>query len=151
MIRKANTSDLSRIADLRFDMFKDIGTTDLLIENFKSETIEYYNAQYESNACTHHVYEIEGEIIACAGAIIKSDFPSQFFKQKHYGYIMDVYVTDSYRKQGIATKLIESLYPWFRDMKISSIKLDSSANGIALYQKLNFSNSIEMTLLLDSK
>ncbi len=53
MVRVATADDLEIVATLRYKMFKDIGTTNYLIENFIDETIYFYQKAYETGGCIH--------------------------------------------------------------------------------------------------
>lgn len=149
MIKTATVEDIDTIAKFRYEMFNDIGTTHLLIDNFIEETVTFYKNAYKTGDCIHFVAEIDGELIGCAGAIIKSDFPNTFFKSNRYGYIMDVFVHKSHRKKGIAKSLVEELMIWFKEKGISTVKLDASQEGVPLYEKIGFVSSKEMSMSLN--
>lgn len=147
MIRRSTTEDLERISELRYEMFQEIGTEDLLAKDFQAATRVFYSEQYEMGHCIHAVYEEDSQIIACAGGIIRSDiFLKASFKNDKYGYIMDVYVLPSYRRKGIAHDLVLEVLKWFEGMDLSSVKLDASKLSGALYAKIGFHSSIQMTL-----
>jgi hypothetical protein len=71
MNRFATAQDLARIAELRFQMFAEIGTTDLLTDDFLEKTINYYTIEYQKKKCIHVVYESDNSIIGCAGGLIR--------------------------------------------------------------------------------
>ncbi|MBC2604339.1 GNAT family N-acetyltransferase [Puniceicoccus vermicola] len=146
MNRFATVQDLPSIADLRFRMFDEIGTTGQLTDNFLSKTINFYTSEYENKVCIHVVSESDNSIIGCAGGLIRKDeFLQASFKQPNYGYLMDVYVLPNFRRKGVARSMIEMLWGWFEASNISTVNLDASRLSGDLYEKLGFKSSIQMT------
>ena len=145
MNRFSTVQDLARIAELRLRMFDEIGTTNLLTDDFLQRTIHYYTGEYQKNKCIHVVCESDNSIIGCAGGLIRTDeFLSASFKQSDYGYLMDIFVSPEFRRKGIAKAMIETLLPWFETAGISTVNLDASRLSGDLYQKLGFTTSIQM-------
>jgi predicted GNAT family acetyltransferase len=97
----------------------------------------------------HFVFEIETEIVACAGGFIKDDIPHCFFKPSFYGFIGDVYTFPEYRKNGYATKLTKGVVKWLKEKEVRSIRLFASKEGKDIYEKIGFEESDEMVLELD--
>ncbi len=145
MNRFSTVQDLARIAELRFRMFDEIETTQLLTEDFLERTIHYYTGEYQKKKCIHVVCESDNSIIGCAGGLIRTDqFLSASFKQSDYGYLMDVFVSPEFRRKGIAKAMLEMLLPWFESAGISTVNLDASRLSGDLYQKLGFTTSSHM-------
>ena len=147
MFRFATTDDLKAISRLRYKMFDEIGNAHLLVDDFLDKTVAYYTEQYRLGKCLHFVKEENGVIVACAGGIIRRDpFTQQFFKRCEYGYVMDVYVEPSHRRQGIARTLTEKIVDWLRTQDVVLATLHASRFAGTLYQSLGFASSIEMSL-----
>lgn len=151
MNRFATIQDLSKIAGLRYQMFNEIGTTDLLADDFLEKTIRYYTEEYKKKKCMHVVCERGGSIIGCAGGVIRTDdFLMASFTQSDYGYLMDVFVETEFRRKGIAKSMIEMLLPWFRSTGAYTIHLDASKLSGDIYRKLGFTASKQMTIKLNT-
>lgn len=73
-------------------------------------------------------------------------FGEAFFKNPVYGYLMDVYVSPSFRRKGIAKSMISQILTWFEATEVSTIHLDASRVSGDLYAKMGFASSIQMTL-----
>lgn len=75
---------------------------------------------------------------------------SEIFNNKLIGYISDLFVEDCYRSTGIAQKLMESQFHWFKARGIKKVRLNvNSQNSKALrfYEKLGF-KEVNKTLSL---
>jgi ribosomal protein S18 acetylase RimI-like enzyme len=67
------------------------------------------------------------------------------FLQKCCGYIADLVVRSEYRRRGIGTQLLDSLYEWFRVQGIHGLRLRVSAHnriGLSFWEKQGFEKRI---------
>lgn len=136
--------EVKEIVKLRYKMFEAIGTTHLLIEDFHAKSeVEYFD-KMNQGMMIHYGLQIDGKWVGCAGGILKSDFPSYYFKDNSVGYIMDVYIDPDYRGNGYAKALVKMIEDWFKKNNVNTIKLDTSRFGRPMYEKLGYENSIEM-------
>ncbi len=65
----------------------------------------------------------------------------KFYKIKKNGFIGDIFVTKKHRGKGIALKLKNKLFKWFKDNKIKSIRLNvfsENKYAIKIYKKWGF-------------
>jgi hypothetical protein len=100
MIREATLSDISALTLIKLKMFKEVGMEHILREDFIQVVENTYKDLYETGKAVHFVIEHDHDIVACAGAFIKEDIPYCFYKEVQYGFIGDVFVEHSFRKQG---------------------------------------------------
>lgn len=90
----------------------------------------------------------EGEVIA-GGGLSVIHLPGKPFNPKGLStYLMSLYVEPSYRRQGIARRLVERMVEWSRSQGITEVKLHASDQGRALYESMGFRSTNEMRLLL---
>lgn len=136
--------DVKEIVKLRYKMFEAIGTTHLLIDDFYKKSEEEYSEKMNQGKMIHYGIKIDGKWIGSAGGILKSDFPSYYFKNNSIGYIMDVYIDPDYRGKGYAKALVIMIEEWFKKNGVNTIKLDTSRFGRPVYEKMGYENSIEM-------
>lgn len=141
MIRKAKLTDISAISELYREQFREMAK---LIPDFIKEGDQ--NAEFiEKTVLTDDsdilVYEIDGEVIGfiLLQAKVRPDF--DFMIQGKYCYIMDVIVTESHRKKGYGTALMNAAKIWAKECDCNFINLDvltENINAISLYEKLGF-------------
>jgi spermidine synthase len=61
------------------------------------------------------------------------------------GYIQDVYVSENFRKQGIAGNIISKLTEYCKEKNINWIALIAAPGSVTLYEKLGFEKMIDHT------
>ncbi|MDZ4877137.1 MAG: hypothetical protein CLLPBCKN_006572 [Chroococcidiopsis cubana SAG 39.79] len=64
------------------------------------------------------------------------------------GYIWGVYVKPSYRRQGVATKLMKEAMIYLKEIGCTRAVLHASDTGKLLYSSLGYAQSNEMVLSL---
>lgn len=146
MIRKANVSDISTIAQLKLNMFKETGMEHALGEDFIQKVQSVYREMYEKGKAQHFVIEHEGQLIACGGAFIKEDLPYCFYRDPQYGFIGDVYVEEQFRRQGYAKELTNAVLEWLFDRDIQTVRLLASDQARKLYESVGFIETDQMIL-----
>ena len=116
----------------------------------KDEKIYYYDlpALIESKESQVFVVELDGEIVGCGFGKIEENKPK--FIEKHRGYIGLIYVDENYRRRGIAEKIFENLFEWFKERDVWEAMLrvyhDNDA-AVKAYEKIGFSTGlIEMKM-----
>lgn len=148
MIRKANIEELAVVSRFRYQMFVEIGTAHLFVDDFIEKTIAAYSTDYQNGTCLHFVEEIDGIIVGCAGGRISRN---EIFRNPIQGCIMDVYVERFHRRNGIATRLTEKIIEWLRVCGAETIKLHAAIAAVPIYEQLGFENSREMKLAITSE
>lgn len=149
VIRTARMEELETIVMLKIRMFEDAGLRHLLKADVEREIREAYEDGYRSDTIRHYVRDADGEVVACAGAFLKSDLPYFFYRAEFYGFIGDVYVLPAYRRQGYARRLTEEAIGWLRGKGAEMIRLLATPQGRPLYESLGFKSTNEMALTLD--
>ncbi|MBT3363173.1 MAG: GNAT family N-acetyltransferase [Chloroflexi bacterium] len=69
-----------------------------------------------------------------------------FFKQEYYGLIMDMAVKDGHQRQGIGTKMLNTIYDWVRFMELDRIELQvvpKNDAGCAFWSKHGFTDYLQ--------
>ncbi len=79
-IKKAEIQDLDIVVKLKIEMFTEVGSIALLQENVEEQIYETYKKLYEEDRGCHYLAYENDSVIACGGAVIKSDVPFCFFK-----------------------------------------------------------------------
>jgi GNAT superfamily N-acetyltransferase len=146
--RAAEARDLATIVQLKLAMFDEAGRARDLAPDAAARMLGAYRGLYARGRARHFVVEHEGEIIACAGAFLKDDFPFCFYRVSVYGYLGDVYTRPSYRRRGLARRLTTEAIGWLRDQGVDTVRLLATAQGQPLYAELGFRPAGDMVLSL---
>ena len=149
IFRPATKKELPRIVELKVAMFRDVGASNLLSEDAFGIIIDDYRKLYDRGEAIHFVAVCDSTIIATVGAFLKSDLMYPYFEAPFYGFIGDVYTEFNYRRQGIAHQLIEMAVDWFKSRNVAMVKLLTTPEGRAIYEKMGFGLSNEMMLLCE--
>ena len=146
----ATLAELPRIVEMKMAMFDEAGHRDLLNDNAISLVLNDYERVYREGIAAHFVARDNGEIIASAGAFIKSDLPFCYFDPAIYGFIGDVFTEKAYRGRGISTVLNKDALKWLKIKGVLMVRLLASEAGRPIYERLGFQPTDEMALKLET-
>ena len=152
-IRLATPADALLLATQRVAMFRDMGRTTPSNEQPLLESCMDYFAQAvatgeyvgwvaELTAPPHHV--VGGAGVQFRPLLPRTDPSGQFLLVGREGLILNVYVDQGYRRQGIARRLMETLIGWAPGAGIVRLVLHTSTDGRDLYESLGFLEGNEM-------
>ena len=147
IFRPATKKELPRIVELKVSMLRDVGASNLLSKDAFDIIVEDYRKLYDRDEAIHFVAVCDSTIIATVGAFLKSDLIYPYFEAPFYGFIGDVYTESTYRRQELAHRLSEMAVDWLRSRNVAMVKLLTTAEGQAIYEKMGFGLSNEMMLL----
>ena len=141
-IRKAEKSDIESLIKLRIDFVTDNNTFNLTPEEVNQtveQLCEYYPKHLDYGDFIAVLAEFDDKIVATAFMIVieKPVNPKNFITGKT-GLILNVLTYPEYRRQGIATKLLETLIVEARKADVSFIELSATVMGKPVYEKLGF-------------
>ena len=93
---------------------------------------------------------VTGDDLVVAGAgLWLMDWPAHMLGSSgRRGNILNVYTEPSFRRRGLARKLIEAALDWCKANGIDFVILHASPEGRALYESLGFQASNEMRIRL---
>ena len=90
-----------------------------------------------------------GNEIAAAGGMVIRQRPGSFVNPSgREAYIMSMYTALQYRKQGLATQILNSLVEQAKKLGIVTIELHATADGEPVYKKYGFKLHTEPTYRL---
>lgn len=99
------------------------------------------------NGAVFYIYKIHNRI---AGWILLDNSIDRMTKQRN-GWIVELFVYEEFRHRGIASKLIQHSFSYFKEHQCKEIKLNVYSHNPAyfLYEKLGFvSSSFTMSYVL---
>lgn len=148
-IRTATLDDAEAIAGHRRGMFFDMGhrneqDLDAMINAFRPWLREKMaSGEYLAWMATGG----DGTIVAGLGLWLMDWPPHMIGPGSPRGNILNVYTAPSFRRQGIARRLMEAALDWCRANGIRAVILHASDDGRALYESLGFERTNEMRLM----
>lgn len=150
-IVKATLKDIPMIVNMKIKMSEELGICHIFQDNVEEKIKQEYTKLYDEDKCFHYMIYDDDKIVAIGGAIIKSDVPFCFFKTPYYGYIIDIYCIPQKRRNGYATKIMETILTSLKEKDIKTVKLKASEKGKLLYEKFGFYNSGELELMINNE
>lgn len=138
MIRiiKASNEHHNQVIALRYEMLKDVNNllTDSFSNDFRTATEEFFA---EGNQTTF--IALDGNMpVGCATICYIMLMPTYSHPTGKRAHIMNVYTRKTYRRQGVAKRLMEELLKEAKENDITHISLDATEEGRLLYQNLGF-------------
>lgn len=149
MIERAKFNQMEEIVDLKLEMFRESGHLPLLADDAKQIILQKYTELYQLDDAAHFIVNQGDKVIACGGGFIKSDLPYCFYKQPFYGFIGDVYTIPGERGKGLGTALTKAVIAWLQQKGVTTIRLLAYEQGRPIYEKMGFSATEEMALILE--
>jgi len=88
--------------------------------------------------------------IAAGAGLWLMDWPPHMIGPGRYrGNIVNVYTDPRFRRMGLAMRLMETVLDWCRNNRVRAVILHASDEGRPLYDKLGFTATNEMRIVLD--
>jgi GNAT superfamily N-acetyltransferase len=149
-IRTATLDDAEAIAAHRRSMFFDMGHRDeeqlnAMISAFRPWLRQKMAAgEYLAWMAT----DGEGMIVAGLGLWLMDWPPHLIGPGSRRGNILNVYTVASFRRQGIARRVMGVALDWCRSNRIRAVILHASDEGRSLYESLGFTPTNEMRLMI---
>ena len=152
-IRLATPEDVLLLATHRVAMFRDMGSITPEMEQPLLESCASYLAtalasgEYVGwvaylNAPPHAA--IGGAGVQFRPLLPRPDPTGQFLLRGLEGLVLNVYVDEAHRRQGVARRLMETLIGWAPGAGIVRLALHASPDGRPLYEALGFLATNEM-------
>lgn len=145
-IRKASIQDLDKVMDCRIEMLKAVNSMPegaSFDKTFVDDTKDYF-----SRPCQTTVLAMEEEqVIGCATICYIHLMPTFDHPTGKRAHLMNVYTKESYRRQGIARRMLELLIGEAREKGVTEISLDTTREGRSFYESCGFQASEEGMVL----
>lgn len=139
---KATVNEIDQLIYLRKKQLVDEGIEPN--QEIDTELKEFFTNKMSDGSLIEWIVEDNEEIIA-TGAIVFYKFPPTYTnKSGKKAYITNMYTKESYRGQGIATKLLTKLVAEAKTAGIIKIWLGASNLGRPVYKKFGFKEADEL-------
>ena len=154
IIRLATIDEIEGLIELRLAMFEAMGFDNKALVPALSPMRDYFERHLPTGAFRVWVAENDDNmLIASIGLVVHSIPPSPKNLIGKEAYIMNLVTIPTYRRQGIAQRLLSHVLEVVRSEGISKVSLHASSDGQRLYEGLGFTileDLPEMVLKLKS-
>jgi GNAT superfamily N-acetyltransferase len=148
--RAGARAELATIVSFKLRMYREHGVRDQdLVADVEAVIQREYERLWDGGDLQPFLALEDGEIVACAVALIKRDPPFCFFVPPCYGFVADVYTRPESRRRGHARRLTREVLVWLREKGVKRVALLPSSTGRPLYESLGFRACPEMVLYLE--
>ncbi|MFX0172314.1 MAG: GNAT family N-acetyltransferase [Candidatus Hodarchaeota archaeon] len=138
--RRATRKDLKALIKYRIALFQEMGNINELsnVESFTKTLEGYFTKAITNNEFFAWVAIINNKIIATSGLVILQKPPSPKNPSGKEAYIMNMYTNPEWRKNGIATRLLEEIFSFLQEINVEKMSLHSTNIGKGVYEKMGF-------------
>jgi len=138
--KKATAGDADNLARLRVEFLCEANgampaeTMQRLAEN----NLAYIKSALEDGSFLAYLALDAGQIIATSGLAMFTIPPNMSCPEGKLGYLLNMYTFREYRRQGIATKLLELILGEARRLGCEKVLLEATDMGRPVYEKFGF-------------
>jgi len=139
-VRKATLDDIELLIQLRIDYLLDESKVKSIddIEKIKIDLRVYLNKWIPNNGFIAYIAENNNVVLSTAFLSIVERPPRKANSSYLVGTVYNVYTYPEYRKQGIASKVMNALLIEAKSLNVAYVDLLSTDAGLPLYNKLGF-------------
>lgn len=135
--KKADVKDIEVLMNIRLEMLRvvnNMGDGD----EFASELVACSRDYFLNGDQTTVLAVADGKAVGCASISYINIMPTFSHPTGKRAHLMNVYTNKSFRRQGIAEKMIGMLIKEAMQKGITEISLDATEAGRLLYEKIGF-------------
>ncbi len=148
-IKELRVEDMELLLSLRMEVLSNVFSlerkkiSDKEWEEIRKENEKYYIEELEKEGHIACAIYVLGELAGCGGVCLYREMPSPDNRSGKCAYLMNIYVRETYRRQGLAKEICNYLIDKARNKGADKIYLESSDMAVELYKSLGFENMNE--------
>jgi len=147
-IRRATADDLETVIELRMAFLRESKPDVREWEPILQATRQYVSDKLPAGEFLVWFAEEDGQVVGTAGLVFFHRPPTSPSSGLH-AYVMNMYTLPAWRRQGIATALLQHVIEYAKSHSAGRVYLHALDTGRALYQRLGFEPcTSEMSLRL---
>ena len=139
-ISEATLEDIDSLIQIRIDFLSGHGdsmSTDM--ENTLRTQLTAYIPKHLNRDLFIFMVKEDNRIISTVFLSLSEKIPNSVYPNGRTGVVHNVYTDPVYRKNGLATALLQEMLKKARQLDISSVDLIATEDGRPLYEKAGFS------------
>ena len=150
MVELKRIRDLETLMEWRVEVIRNVFgkvADSILIEANR----RYYLHHIGDGTHIAFVASYDGVDCGCGGICLTDELPSPDNPTGRCAYLMNIYVREAYRKNGIAHKLVKRLVDEAKKLDCGKIYLETTADGKPVYVSLGFRDMADMMKYYDTE
>lgn len=112
---------------------------------------QYYELHIPDGTHLAFVATVDGEDAGCGAICITEELPSPDNPSGRCAYLMNIYVREAFRKQGVAHTIVSRLIEESKRLGCEKIYLETTADGKPVYTSLGFRDMPDMMKYYDTE
>ena len=143
-IKELNEDDIELLLSLRMEVLSNVfsqekkALSDSEWDDIRRENEDYYKEEFKKSGHVACAIYVSGELAGCGGVCLYREMPSPDNRSGKCAYLMNIYVRQQYRRQGLAREICNYLIEMAREKGAEKIYLESSNMAVELYRSLGF-------------
>ena len=153
MIRETTLDDAPEILQHRRFMFRDMGNRDeAALDAMQASSDPYILARVKDGTYRGWLAQTpDGRVAGGGGVLLYPWVTNPRDPKPMRAYLLNVYVYQEFRRQGVARRLMQVMVDWCRAQGFSTVWLHASDEGRPLYESMGFVATSEMKLTFEPK
>lgn len=140
IIRQATQADIPALVSLRMGLFCEVGElSDPLADlDLWQATRTYFSTAQADGSARSWVAEVGGEVVASGtlALFVRPPYPGNLSGRE--AYLLNMYTLPAYRKQGMASALLDAMVAHASAERLGKVWLHASDEGRPLYERIGF-------------
>ena len=140
MVREALAADIPALVRLRMALFGELGELDdpQASDALWQATQSYFSAAQADGSARSWLVEVDGEAVACGtlALFVRPPYPGNLAGRE--AYLLNMYTLPAYRKQGMASALLDAMVVHACAERLGKVWLHASDEGRPLYERIGF-------------
>ena len=152
LIRETTLDDAAEIMQHRRLMFRDMGfQEEEALDAMQATSEPFLLARMKEGTYRGWVAQTaEGRVAGGGGLLLHPWVTNPLDPNPMRAYLLNVYVYQEFRRQGVARRLMQQMVDWCREQGFATVWLHASDEGRPLYESMGFVTTNEMRLTLGS-
>lgn len=105
---------------------------------------QYYRKHIADKTHIAYVAILDGEEVGCGAICLTDELPSPDNPSGHCAYLMNIYVREPYRNQGVGHAIVSTLLNDAKAQSCGKIYLETTDAGRSVYESLGFTDLPDM-------
>jgi GNAT superfamily N-acetyltransferase len=141
LVRPATVADADVLVRHRIGMFSDMGVA-MDVAALEAAFRAWLMAMLPAGSYRAWVVETgAGEVVGGGGITILPWPPGPHYPGNRLAFVYNVYTDPAHRRRGLARLVMDAIHAWCREAGITSLALNASVDGLALYESMGYAES----------
>jgi len=151
ILRDAGARDVDLLVRHRREMWKDLGLRKKSVLDEADRVYgKWVKSGFKNRSLLGWIAETNEGVLAGSGCIwLRPAQPRPNLKVQIQPYLLSMYTEPSFRRKGVASRVVKEAIKWCGRNGYSRLALHASRYGRGLYRKYGFTRSWEMRLRLE--